>query len=560
MTDKPVPRGYGAAFLDRLMGWMHSLPPEKCSYTVTPVKIPLEGEDDVQLLANLLQPVTKGNESPAGTILMQSVYGRELPISLNARVFPPRGYNVLLVSTRGTFGSGGQFDPARTDGADGPRVVKWMRKQPWYTGTFATVGASFLGYTQWAVMGSDDALDDMVAAVPSIAPHDFSELIWGTGAFWLPCVDWARNTTTQETSSAVKTIYSMLTADAQGLIEVKKSVPMVDGAKAHLGDKTPWLYEWMTRPDWENDAYYKPMKQGKALDNTKAAVLLTGGWQDMFTPGTTEQFRRLSERGCTVAMTIGPWSHMQAANGEGMMKDTLDWLDKYLAKRKTGDIRLAPVKVKVTGIDEWRWLTSWPPATKPLELHLDSQGQLGREQPARTDESSFKFDPHDPTPTLGGGLLFGGGYVNDTALAKRPDVLSFTTAPLDHDIEVLGKARIELTHSSDNPHVDLFVRVSEVNAKGISHNVTEVYRRLDPSRAPAGKPAKIELDPTDCAHRFKKGTAIRVMVAGANFPHYGYNLGSGENPGTGTTLRPATHTVHLGASSGSKLVLPVSLE
>ncbi|KUI55571.1 Cocaine esterase [Cytospora mali] len=560
MTDKPVPRGYAGALLDRFMAWSNGLPPETCNYTVTPVKIPLEGEEDVELLADLYQPVTKDNEPAAGTILIQCIYGRSLLVALTLRHLPPRGYNVLFVSTRGTFGSGGQSDPARTDRADGPRVVRWMRKQPWYTGTFATLGMSFLCYTQWALLGSDEPPEDMVAAVPAVGPHDFSWLIWGTGSFWLAAVDWAGNTAHQETTSALTHIYRSMTADVQGHIGIKKSVPLLDAVKAQLGDKASWLYEWMTRPDWDTDKFYEPMKQYKALETTKTAIYLPTGWQDLFIHDTMEQYQRLSERGCTVAMTIGPWSHLQAGCGTAVTKETLDWLDKYLAKRTTGDIRPAPVRINVTGANEWRWLPSWPPATKPLELYLDSQGRLGREKPQKTDESSFTFDPHDPTPTLGGNLLFGGGVANDTALAKRSDVLTFTTAPLDHDVEFLGKPRIELTHSSNNPHVDLFVRLSEVNAKGVSHNITEVYKRLDPNRAPAGQPVKIELNMTDYAHRFKKGTAIRVIVAGANFPHYSYNLGSGESQATGTTLKPATHTVHLGINSGSKIVLPVSLE
>lgn len=560
MTNVPVPRGYGTAFFDRFIGWRNGLRPETCSYTVTPVKIPLEGEEDVQLAADLYRPVTKGNEPAAGTILVQCPYGRRFPMTLSVRIFPGRGYNVLLVSTRGTFGSGGKIDPAKTDGADGPRVVRWMRKQPWYTGTFATLGASFLGYTQWALMASDEPLDDMVAAIPSVAPHDFMKLVWSTGALWLGCVDWANMMTTQESTPGWRLLYSMATASPWALVDIKKSVPLVDAAKAHLGDKTPWLYDWMTPPAEHKYDFYRRMRQGKALDTTNIAILLHGGWRDVLLLQTMEQYQRLKERGSTVALTMGPWNHMEVGGGDGVVRETLDWLDKYLAKRKTEDIRPAPVRVNVTGANEWRWLPSWPPATRPLELYLNSQGLIDRTQPEKTDESSFTFDPHDLTPTLGGRLLFGGGIADDSALAKRSDVLSFTSAVLDHDLEVLGKPRIELTHSSDNPHVDLFVRLSEVNAKGVSHNIVEVYKRLDPDRAPAGKPSKIELDLDPCAHRFKAGTAVRLLVAGANFPHYAYNLGSGEPQASGTTLRPATHTLHLGVNSGTKLVLPVPLE
>ncbi|KAI3397691.1 hypothetical protein diail_10460 [Diaporthe ilicicola] len=558
MTGRPVQRGYVGALFDRFMSWREGLPPETCSYTTTPVKIPLEAEEAVELAADLYMPVLKNNETPAGTILVQCPYGRGL-LSLSARAFAPRGYIVLFVSTRGTFGSGGELDPARIETRDGPRVVAWMRQQPWYTGSFATVGASYLAYTQWALLGSDEPPEDMVAAVPSIGPHDFSKLLWGTGALWLTCVDWAYLMGIQDSLSFFGQVYTLSTLNHNTFTHVKKSVPLAQGAKSFFKGKTPWVLEWINRPDWENDPYYDPMRHEKALSTSKVPILLVGGWQDVFSGITIEQYQRLRESGCNVALTMGPWNHSQAGNGEGVTKQTLEWLDKYLAKRKKGEIRPAAVRVNVTGINEWRWLPSWPPTTTTLDLTLFPQGRLVRQDLNKMSDVSFKFDPHDPTPTMGGPLLTSGGVADDTALAKRSDVLAFTTTPLDHGVEVMGKAHIELIHSSDSVHADLFVRLSEVDAKGISHNVTEVYKRLDPGRAIAGQRAKIELDLADCAHRFEKGTCIRVLIAGGNFPLYSFNLGTGEDQGTGTTMKPVTHTLSLGGESVSKIVLPVSL-
>ncbi|KAK2604686.1 hypothetical protein N8I77_007595 [Diaporthe amygdali] len=558
MAARAVQRGYGGALLDRFATWLQGLPSETCSYATTAVKIPLEGEENIQLAADLYQPVLKDDEKPAGTILVLCPYGRSL-LTLSARSFASRGYNVLFVSSRGTFGSAGRLDPGRMESDDGPRVVKWMRQQPWYTGTFATIGSSYLAYTQWALLGSDESLQDMAAAIPSIGPHDFSDLLWGTGALWLTCVDWAHLMATQESLSVFRQVYNMMTTNIMTLAHIKKTVPLVEGAKPYFKDKTPWLLEWISRPDRKNDSYYEPMKHGKALSTSKVPILIIGGWQDVFTGTTMEQYQQLCKSGCNVALTMGPWNHLQAGNGEGVMKETLAWLDKYLAKRKEGEIRPAPVRINVTGVNEWRWLPSWPPTTTALELHLHPQGCLVRQELGKRNMASFKFDPHDPTPTMGGPLLFHGGVVDDTALSKRSDVLTFTTTPLDHPLEVLGKPHIELAHSSDNLNVDLFVRLSEVDAKGISHNITEVYKRLDPARTTGGNAVKVELDLADCAHRFKKGTCIRILVAGANFPHYSFNLGSGEDQGIGTKMKPAVHTLHLGGELASKLVLPVSL-
>ncbi|MCO8272146.1 hypothetical protein M1L60_16250 [Actinoplanes sp. TRM 88003] len=44
---------------------------------------------------------------------------------------------------------------------------------------------------------------------------------------------------------------------------------------------------------------------------------------------------------------------------------------------------------------------------------------------------SFRYDPADPTPTVGGRTLTGSMGVKDSrALEARPDVLTFTTDPL----------------------------------------------------------------------------------------------------------------------------------
>jgi putative CocE/NonD family hydrolase len=165
---------------------------------------------------------------------------------------------------------------------------------------------------------------------------------------------------------------------------------------------------------------------------------------------------------------------------------------------------------------------------------------------------SFRYDPADPTPTTGGPLLSpSGGYRDDSRLAARDDVLAFTSAALTHDLYVYGNPVVELTHTSDNPHVDLFVRVSEVSqvgAKGRSRNVSDGYRRLGAKT----ETVRVELD--GVAHRFRAGSHIRVLIAGSWFPRYARNLGTDEPVLTGRQSKPATHAVHYGRS---RLLLPV---
>ncbi len=530
--------------LTRLLG----LGPPSSDFTVTRnVRVPTR--DGIELAADLYRPTTQA----AGTVLVRGPYGRSLPIAFAmARLFAARGYNALFVSTRGTFGSGGEFSPMQTEADDGHDVVAWMIAQRWFTGTFATVGGSYLGHTQWAILA--DPPPELVAAVVSVGPHDFSDHAWGTGAFRLDFLGWSNQVAHQEDAGPIAGALRMaLASNAKRVRSALDELPLVAPARTLLADRAPWYREWVTRPD-RSDPFWAPMQHGAALDRVDVPVLLIGGWQDIFLEQTIQQYRHLHDRGVDVAMTVGPWSHIQVGS-KGISlttRETLDWLDEHLAKRCDRK-RPSPVHVYVTGAKEWRDLPSWPPETDELSLYLQPDGALSNEKPpADAAPSSFTFDPSHPTPSVGGAVLTGKCILDDTALADRRDVLAYTGPVLEEPLELLGAPMVELAHVSDNPHADVFVRISEVDAEGRSRNVTEGYRRLDPARGPG--PVAVTL--RDAAHRFARGSRVRLLVAGGSHPQFARNLGTDENPGTGTELRSTRHAVSHGQGGISRLVIP----
>ena len=99
----------------------------------------------------------------------------------------------------------------------------------------------------------------------------------------------------------------------------------------------------------------------------------------------------------------------------------------------------------------------------------------------------------------------------------------------------------------------MFVRISEVDQRGHSRNVSDGFRRF--TALPDG-PIRVELDAI--AHRFRTGSRIRVLVAGGSHPRYARNLGTGEPVLTGHRMAASTHTVHHGAGGVSRLLLPAS--
>jgi hypothetical protein len=303
---------------------------------------------------------------------------------------------------------------------------------------------------------------------------------------------------------------------------------------------------------------WRPLRLSDALDRVAVPVLLQEGWQDRFVDQMIEQYEHLRRRGVEVALTVGPWTHVDVATkGVGLITDeSLDWLADHLAGTGRGR-RASPVRIFVTGIDEWRGMPDWPPATTDRVLYLQPHGQLAESRPAEaTDPSTFSYDPADPTPAIGGQVISPaiGGRRDNRKLEKRDDVLTFTSAALDQPLEVIGRPTVELVHRRDNPHADLLVRICEVTSSGRSVNLSDGFRRLTPESSDGT--VRIRLDAM--AHRFNPGTRIRLQISGGAHPRYARNLGTDEDPATGTRLVPSRRTIGHGDGGFSRLLLPCS--
>jgi predicted acyl esterase len=112
------------------------------------LKVPMR--DGAVLLADRWVPRSGGDGLP--TALIRIPYGRRgLVAAQTARPLAERGFQVLVQSTRGTFGSGGAFDPLRRERDDGLDTLDWVIKQGWFGESMILVGSSYLGVVQWAV-------------------------------------------------------------------------------------------------------------------------------------------------------------------------------------------------------------------------------------------------------------------------------------------------------------------------------------------------------------------------------------------------------------------------
>lgn len=534
----------------RALSRFFELGPHRTDYTVEKgIRVPMR--DGVELVADHYAPTD--DIKILGTLLARSPYGRGFPFStLYCRLYAARGYHVVLQGVRGTPGSGGEYHPFVHEVSDGADTVEWLRRQPWFTGRFATIGQSYLGVAQWALM--TDPPPELAAAVVTAAPHDVRASMWSTGAFTLDDVlGWADVVSHQEHSSTLRRVIWSSGARRR-LTQAMADLPLGDSSRALLDGSADWFEPWIEHR--EPDApFWEPYDFSTALTRVTTPVLLIGGWQDSFLSQTLGQFEALRDRGVDVALTVGSWTHGQltTSGAKRVARETLEWLDRHLGGDQSGPAR-SPVRVQVNG-DDWVELADWPPASPSRVLYLAADATLADQPESSGGSSSFTYDPADPTPSIGGplGLSPDGGYRDDSALAERADVLSFTSEPLASDLYVVGYPVLELLHAADIPHVDLAVRISEVDPQGRSRNVCDGYRRLTVT----AEPTIVRIELQGMAHRFPAGSRIRLVVAGGAHPRFDRNLGTGEPLTTGQRLVPATHTVEHG-DGNSRLILPAT--
>jgi putative CocE/NonD family hydrolase len=517
------------------------------------VDVPMR--DGAVLRADVYLPTSAG---PHPTVLLRSPYNRGPGFALTLAVpYAERGYAVVLQSVRGTFGSGGEFTPVVNEEHDGQDTVAWLRDQPWFDGRLATLGPSYLGYTQWAL--ALDPPPELQAMVLHIGPHDLAQAGLIDGAFQLTNVAiWTDLIAHQEQVGALRGFVRLATAERR-LSPFLGELPLQGLAERFGGAPAPWFDEWLDHPDLD-DPYWDRYRATPAVHSSTVPTLLIGGWQDWFVEQTLSQYAVLRERGVDVALTVGPWAHL-GIDPAVTTPESLAWLATHLPVEGAAPPPERPdrVRVHVTGARTWRTLPDWPPAPTDRTWYLDDAARLVDDAPTRPGTTTFTYDPMDPTPSVGGRVLAGSaGQRDNRALEARDDVRTFTTGPLRKPVEVQGGVRVRLLVESDNPYADLFLRLCDVEPGGKSINITDRLVRLDP--APGEEPVTgqrtVETTLPDTAHRFRAGHRIRLQVSGGAHPRYARNLGTGEPLGQATDGVPGTHRICSGGATPSSVTLP----
>jgi predicted acyl esterase len=513
---------------------------------VRSVKVPMA--DGVKLATDVHLPAS--GKPPYPAILLRTPYdkagGKGIASGLCAR-----GYAVVVQDMRGRFASQGEAaiifgnDGLGGKHKDGHDTLRWIAKQDWSDGKVVTLGGSALGIVQnMAAPGAPEALKGQVV---SVAFSDYYHQAAYQGGVWRKEL-------------------------LEGWLKATK-----------LEDVN--LPTFLKHPTY--DDFWKGLSAEAHADQVNAPGLFVGGWYDIFLQGTINSFTTIQKRGGPNArgkcfLVIAPTAHgafsqkveyPNASKAPLNYAAPLDLLDHWLNGTRNGAEKLRPVHYYVMGDPDdkkapgnvWRSADAWPPPASDTPFYLRDDRTLGKGKPDNGGQLTFKYDPEDPAPTVGGqNLIISKGPMDQRKVESRKDVLVFTTEPLAEPLEVTGRVRAKLFVSSDCPDTDFTVKLCDVYPDGRSMLVADGIRRASLRNGfgkaeplEKGRVYEVEVDLWSTSLVFNKGHRIRVAVSSSNAPRFEPNANTGEpHPAKGKT-RVAANAVHLSAAHPSHVLLPI---
>lgn len=540
--------------LTRVLGRLAGLRPPETPDVLVERDLRLPAPDGIDLLTDLHLPA---DGAPRPTVLVRTPYGRSGGssglLATLARPFAERGYNLVVQSTRGTFGSGGAVDFAR-EAADGRGVADWIVEQRWSDGTLATFGPSYLSFTQWA-LASTRPPQLRAMAIQNMS-SDRRRSYYPGGSFALDtALEWVQGIAMQQQPNARLAYLRRARAEAGA---ARMTLPLRDADVVLTGHHVPYYQEWLEYPE-PGDPYWEPVRFTPLIADLGIPISFVAGWYDYYLPYELDDWEAARASGVPTRLVVGPWTHRSGRGMLAALGEALEWFDLHLRalppRQTTPAVRLA----LQPSSRQWIEGEGWPSSTSS-RWHLWPDGALRPPGPPPGPPDRYRYDPADPTPQVGGSSLSReSGPRDNRRLEARDDVLTFTSRPLREPLSIVGPVAADLYVECDREHFDVFARLCDVDRRGRSRNITDGLVRVRPGEtaldAEGVQRVVVELFPT--AYRFLPGHKVRLQVSSGSHPRYARNLGSGEPLATGTTMRVQSVGLHRDPIHPSALVLPV---
>jgi len=547
----------------------------------------------------------------------------EKPITLSSKAYyyASHGFVFAVQDRRGKFESEGDYTIGYGDIEDAEDTLNWFEEQPWFNGNVGMIGCSIPGgnvikaamsqhkslkglVPQSAGFGHGTAGGTLAYGFIRGGVQNMTMPLWthtaGSKLFFRP----SKKLDREEYLKIVDYFNPApdMGAYLAGAIDPETGDFSEETYKTLLHLPLVDIDDQMGSPpsDWDNIISRGPLDPwwlaGDYLDDgekVSGGALHVNSWHDYSAKETFLQYEHFRKHATTKwarenqYVLMGPLGHCaiealssNTINGERNIGDArfdvwgtyLRWWDYTLKGNKDSFKDTPRIQYYLPGANQWKSSEIWPiEGTTPTKLYLSgggdahkvvSNGTLTWSKPNAEKSDRYVYDPANPIIQFMQSINMGSSDWSE--LEKRPDILVYTTEPLESDVEITGTMRARIWVSTDVPDTDLSVQLMDVYPDGRSMGVRGGYLRLryrdgfdKEVMMQPGKLYPVDVDLLVGANLFKKGHRIRVQIASSNFPAYARNLNTGGDNARETEYQSATVTIHHGPETPSYVELPV---
>ncbi|MGF7158836.1 hypothetical protein FHS85_000446 [Rhodoligotrophos appendicifer] len=499
--------------------------PSQAIETRDTVFVPLS--DGTRIAATIWLPQTAEMDPVPAVIEMIPYRRRNGTIFRDANMHPyvaAHGFACIRIDLRGSGESDGllrdEYLPQEQN--DALEIIDWIASQPWCSGHVGMTGISWGGFNSLQVAAHRPKPLKAILAL-CCADDRYADDVHYMGGCLL---------TENPLWSAVMYSYNALPPDPQIVGERWREM-----WRDRLDANRPWLETWLSHQ--RRDEYWKQGSVCEDYSRIQCAVYAIAGWDDSYSNAVPRLLANLTgpKKGL-----VGPWSHDYPYQGSpepviDYLGEAVRWWRHWLYEEETGIMDEPTYRV---------WLME-PHDPKPYYLEHPGRWVAEPTWPSpRTILRNFALTDHDrlaehgigtgsrlvSTPQTAGiesGRWGGyGGTSPDMAIDQRAEdgiAASFTSPPLDDDLEILGAATLDIAFTSETPCAQLAVRLCNVAPDGTSALITygvlnlahadnhQTIRALEPGHRYT---AQVKLN--DIAYRIPAGHRIRVAVSTTYWP------------------------------------------
>jgi hypothetical protein len=601
-------------------------PAPKAIFTFQEVMIPMR--DGIRLQTVILTPVDQ--PGPLPILFQRTPYGvpdkpfAEIPPA--GKEFAHDGYIVVFQNLRGRFKSEGVFNLSSRVDLNDPRAtnettdaydsIDWLVKNvPNNNGKVGMWGVSY---------------DGLTTAMTLLHPHPALKAISEQAS---PVDQWMNDdmhrygalresydveySVMEQADKNKNEHFAFETYDSyQWYLDLG---PLANINAKYLHGSIPYWNSTVEHPDY--DDFWKKEAWVNQLHASTVPNLNVAGFWDQEDPwGPWQIFRHAEESDPdhTNFIVAGPWFHGQWQGDKeehigiipfGGHETAREFREKFEAPffryylHGKGEKPGWQASTFQSGSNTWHSYATWPPKeAKPTKLYLHGNGTLSFTAP---DESKsvkayreYVSDPASPvpyrqrpiSPTYPAGDWVTWEVADQRFVDGRPDVLSFTSAPLDHDLIVTGTLAAHLFASTSGTDSDFVVKLIDVYPENAQKNnwgadegpkpgqyaqsldgyelpiAMEVRRGRylesyeKPHPLTANKPTEWNIPLRDHDHVFLRGHRIMVQVQSTWFPVIDRNpqkFVPSIYKATAADFVPATQRIYCSPALPSSVELPV---